>query len=443
MTTTANTWTADDLKAWRARLGWTQAQAAESTCYHLAAWKNLEGGKRTISSTLRRLCLLVERERTRSLVSLTGTAGHRQAFASEDRVLDHVRELRRTRPTAQRYVSLFSGLEAATAAMERIGADAAAVAYAEVDPVANAVLRHRWPDVPRTGDVTAFDWSRLRGHVDLVFGGSPCQSFSSAGKRLGIRDPRGNLALHYLRSVEAMQPEFFVYENVPGLLTSDHGDDFEVFLREVDAIGYSCAWRVLDAQDFGLPQRRKRLWIVGERGGSGHGPAEVLALQDGEDGCPAEGGARWSRRPRRTAGGTGTLTSVDWSDPASWAHAEDPEPPVPAPTPMPTSVQAADLRHCTLGDVASTLQVGPATGYSLNAMPVLLVDGLLRRLTPVEALRLQGFDDDWVDGVWVGGRPLTDSDVYGLAGNSWPVTVAAWILERLLALREADMAEAA
>ncbi len=100
-------------------------------------------------------------------------------------------------------------------------------------------------------------------------------------------------------------------------------------------------------------------------------------------------------------------------------------------------VCAADLRHGTVGGIASTLQVGPASGWSLNAMPCLVHDAagetVIRRVTPLECLRLQGYDDDWLDSVRIGGSELTDSDRYRLAGNSWAVPVAAWVLERLLA----------
>ena len=111
----------------------------------------------------------------------------------------------------------------------------------------------------------------------------------------------------------------------------------------------------------------------------------------------------------------------------------------------PTDVFAADLRHCTLSDETMTLQVGPLGGWSLNAIPCALEtrpDGtVLRRFTPLECLRLQGFDDDWLDGVRVGGKPLTDSDRYRLAGNAWSVPVAAWVLERLLARIAGNLAQ--
>jgi hypothetical protein len=111
-----------------------------------------------------------------------------------------------------RYASLFDGLGAAHLAAPA-GWDC--VASSEIDPHALAVLAHHWPSHRQVGDVTAFDWDCLHGSVDLVCGGSPCQSFSIAGKRLGLDDPRGNLALVFLDVVRRSGARWFVYENVP------------------------------------------------------------------------------------------------------------------------------------------------------------------------------------------------------------------------------------
>ena len=172
-----------------------------------------------------------------------------------------------------RYISLFSGVEAATLAWEPLGWEA--VAFAEIEPFPSAVLAHRWPDVPNLGDVTKVDWSKYRGTVDLVVGGSPCQAFSVAGKREGLLDERGQLMLEYVRAVREVKPRWFLWENVPGVLSQDKGRAFGTLLREMDELGYSCAWRVLDAQFFGVAQRRRRVFLVGCLG-SGGGASAVL-----------------------------------------------------------------------------------------------------------------------------------------------------------------------
>ena len=167
-----------------------------------------------------------------------------------------------------RYISLFSGVEAATLAWEPLGWEP--VAFAEIEPFPSAVLAHRWPDVPNLGDVTKVDWSKYRGTVDLVVGGSPCQAFSVAGKREGLLDERGQLMLEYVRAVREVEPRWFLWENVPGVLSQDGGRAFGTLLREMDELGYGMAWRVLDAQFFGVAQRRRRVFLVGCLGGGAH-----------------------------------------------------------------------------------------------------------------------------------------------------------------------------
>ena len=174
-----------------------------------------------------------------------------------------------------RYISLFSGVEACSVAWHHMDNWIPKV-FAEFDAFPSAVLKHQFPHVPNVGDVTKHEWKQYEGQIELVVGGSPCQSFSVAGKRLGMDDPRGNLALHYLRIIDEVKPQWFIFENVPGLLSSDNGRDFATFLREVENIGYGCAYRVLDAQYFGVPQRRRRLFVVGHIDGDWRRAAAVL-----------------------------------------------------------------------------------------------------------------------------------------------------------------------
>lgn len=137
---------------------------------------------------------------------------------------------------------------------------------AEIDPFASAVLAERHPSAVNLGDVSAPDFAeraRAIARPDVLVFGSPCQSFSIAGRRLGLDDPRGNLALVALRVVAELRPDWFVFENVPGLMSLDAGRAFGTFLGTVGQLGYHAAWRVLDAQHFGVAQRRARLFVVG------------------------------------------------------------------------------------------------------------------------------------------------------------------------------------
>lgn len=166
-----------------------------------------------------------------------------------------------------RYVSLFSGIEAASLAWEPLGWEA--VAFAEIEPFPCKVLEKRFPGVPNLGDVSKVDWSPYAGAVDVIVGGSPCQAFSVAGKRKGLMDERGRLMLEYVRAVRDLGPRWLVWENVPGVLSQDGGRAFGTLLGALDDIGYSLAWRVLDAQFFGVAQRRRRVFLVGHIGAGG------------------------------------------------------------------------------------------------------------------------------------------------------------------------------
>ena len=160
-----------------------------------------------------------------------------------------------------RYISLFSGIEAASVAWEPLGFEA--VAFSEIDPFCSQLLRERYPHVPNLGDISTIDWRSYHGKVDIVVGGSPCQAFSVAGPRTGLLDERSALMLEYVRAVREAKPTWSVWENVPGVLSQDGGRAFATLQRELENCGYSLAWRVLDAQFFGVAQRRRRVFLVG------------------------------------------------------------------------------------------------------------------------------------------------------------------------------------
>lgn len=162
-----------------------------------------------------------------------------------------------------KYVSIFSGIEAATVAWHPLGWEP--LAFSEIDPFPSTVLQHHYPDIPNLGDITKIDWSPYVGAADIVVGGSPCQSFSVVGKREGLAGASG-LMFEYIRAVRELRPRWFVWENVPGAFTSERGEAYRQLLSEMDALGYGLAWRVLDAQFFGVAQRRERVFLVGSLG---------------------------------------------------------------------------------------------------------------------------------------------------------------------------------
>ena len=202
-----------------------------------------------------------------------------------------------------RYLSVCSGIEAATQAWHPLGWQP--VAFSEIEPFPCAVLKHHYPDVPNWGDMTKFqEWPDA--DVDVLCGGTPCQSFSVAGLRQGLADPRGNLMLTFGAIAARYRPRWLVWENVPGVLSSNGGRDFGAFLGMLGQLGYGVAYRVLDAQHvrtrrfpWAVPQRRRRVFVVGYFG-DWRRAAAVLFDRESLSGHPA---------PRREAG-KGTSASV-------------------------------------------------------------------------------------------------------------------------------------
>jgi DNA (cytosine-5)-methyltransferase 1 len=159
-----------------------------------------------------------------------------------------------------KYIDVCSGISAPTAAWKPLGWQA--LCYAEIEPAPRSVLAHHYPEVPLRGDFTEISGDEY-GPVDLLVGGTPCQSFSIAGLRGGLGDDRGNLALEFARLADRTRPRWVVWENVPGVLSSNGGRDFGSILGALAELGYGTAYSVLDAQHFGVPQRRRRVFVVG------------------------------------------------------------------------------------------------------------------------------------------------------------------------------------
>jgi len=159
------------------------------------------------------------------------------------------------------YLSVCSGIEAATVAWHDMGWKP--VGFSEIEKFPSQLLQHHYPHVTNYGDMTKFKEWNINEPVNLLVGGTPCQSFSVAGLRKGLEDPRGNLMLTYLGIADHFKPKWLLWENVPGVLSSNGGEDFACFLKGLAELGYGFAYRVLDAQHFGVPQRRRRVFVVG------------------------------------------------------------------------------------------------------------------------------------------------------------------------------------
>ena len=165
-----------------------------------------------------------------------------------------------------KYGSVCSGIEAASVAWHDLGWEPQW--FSEIEQFPSEVLKYRFPHVPNLGDMTTINQNPIADErpIDLLVGGTPCQSFSVAGLRKGLADPRGNLMLTFLSIADKFRPKWVVWENVPGVLSSNGGKDFGTFLGALGELGYGFAYRVLDAQHFGVAQRRRRVFVVGYLG---------------------------------------------------------------------------------------------------------------------------------------------------------------------------------
>jgi DNA (cytosine-5)-methyltransferase 1 len=438
-----------------------------------------------------------------------------------------------------RYLSVCSGIEAASVAWHHLGWEP--VGFSEIEPFPAAVLAHRFPNVPNYGDMTKFEeWPIERGTIDVLVGGTPCQSFSVAGLRQGLADPRGNLMLTYLAIADRLRPRWLVWENVPGVLSSGGGRDFGTFLGALGQLGYGWAYRVLDAQYVrvggwprAVPQRRRRVFVVGCLG-NWAAAGEVLALSEGlqrnlearrakRKGVAADsqgGVARcittgemkrqdyetWMNHPviaQPTAGTLGTRglrshTELDGhgayipvapvpiqdgremqkaqngigigthGDPAytlDTTGAQAVGQPVPydlfqitapvnrqnrAPGDPCHTLAKDNAAHAavafTVGNAARgqgpspssevfpTLKSGEGRGLD-DQWPSVMTNMTVRRLTPRECERLQGFPDDWTMIPYRGKPPeeCPDGPRYKALGNSMACNCMSWIGERIAA----------
>lgn len=325
-----------------------------------------------------------------------------------------------------RYLSVCSGIEAASVAWHRLGWQAAA--FSEIEPFPRAVLAHHYPDIPLHGDFTTIGASEY-GAIDLLVGGTPCQSFSVAGLRGGLDDDRGVLALEFARLAQRTQPRWILWENVPGALSSNSGRDFGSILGALEELGYGWAFRTLDAQYFGVPQRRRRVFLVGYRG-DWRPPAKVLFER------PRTGGHQTptERKGHRHApvcwwdGGqlSQTLDAVLYKKQALPEKNRFPAIRVPYWAPCP----ACEDYWCTLHNTHAydcdcpSIEEWEVDPYSPQR---------LRYITPLEAERLQGFPDDWTRIPWRGrdADQCPDGPRYKAIGNSMAVPVMKWIVTRI------------
>jgi DNA (cytosine-5)-methyltransferase 1 len=334
------------------------------------------------------------------------------------------------------YGSVCSGIEAASVAWEPLGWELAWLA--EIEPFCCDLLMHYHPDVPNLGDMRGIDGS-VRP-IELLVGGTPCQSFSVAGKRLGLDDPRGNLTLEYLRIARDLRPSWLVWENVPGILSHDGGRTFGTFLGLLVQLGYGFAYRVLDAQFFGVPQRRRRVFVVGHLGDWRRAAAVLFERESlrGDIAPRRKEGEGAPTIPSRSSAGGGLGTDFDL-DGGLIAGTPD------------TECGAGKLSHQSAAshhliadhywngsDVSDTIDASVCakrqTMPEKNRFAAVVTRTIraIRRLTPRECERLQGFPDDYtLIPRGKKGKLAADGPRYKALGNSMAVPVIRWIGERI------------
>jgi DNA (cytosine-5)-methyltransferase 1 len=310
----------------------------------------------------------------------------------------------------------------------------------EFDAKARAVLARHWPSVTQHTDVRSFDGTSDR--VDVLCGGFPCQDLSIAGRRAGLAGERSGLFYEFARIIGEAQPQWVVIENVPGLLSSQRGGDMGVVVGTLADLGYGVAWRVLDAQYFGVAQRRRRVFIVGCAGDAARA-GQVLLEPDGvrrdpparrEAGSTAASGAG-----RRLVAGSGDIvTSLSASLGSAGPDAAHAQAGWLIPTHdvspclqerggkgVDSDMTQAHVITPTLTAGAGTNCMAPGHGGKDQLIEAAFAPGAgVRRLTPTECERLQGFPDGWTDG-------QADSSRYRQLGNAVCVPVAEWLGRRI------------
>lgn len=367
-----------------------------------------------------------------------------------------------------RYLSVCSGIEAASVAADPLGWIPAA--FAEVAAFPSSVLEYRFPGVPNLGDFTKIEASNV-GTIDLLVGGTPCQSFSIAGQRLGLDDPRGNLTLEFFSLASRLRPRWIVWENVPGVLSIDGGDTFGAILGTLGKLGYGFAYRVLDAQYFGVAQRRRRVFVVGCLASDWRRAAAVLFEPEGLRRRPASGRAAGKEIAGTLSGSTGgadendaasgrliaksllagagqrnnpfteNLIAFDYQGAGNQGDLGASLPGVGAlgTTKTPAVFDASSITSPTNLSTVAPGSPAPTMGRRSDLQTI---GAGVRRLTPRECERLQGFPDDWTAIPYhrnlkdlLLGDPKTaiapDSLRYKAIGNSMAVPVMRWIFERI------------
>lgn len=294
--------------------------------------------------------------------------------------------------------SFFSGIGGIDLGFERTKAFRIAF-QCEIDQFCLTILEERWPSVPKGNDIREINCEDVP-RSEVWVGGFPCQDVSVAamGPRIGLRGKQSSLFFEYARLLGDARPRVFLIENVPGLLSSHGGRDFEIVIRTLAKLGYGVGWRVFNSKNFGVPQSRQRVYIVGCRG-DWKGPGQILFEPERREGDP-EQSRKNGEKPispfKKVFGDTVKGPLVQG---------------------IAYCLYACSPRH---------------TGTDWSRTYVSYPQGQVRRLTPLETERVQGFPDGWtIPNSGYGDVDKLDSLRYHALGNAVTVPVAEWIGGRI------------
>lgn len=320
------------------------------------------------------------------------------------------------------------------------------IGFSEIDKYASAVLKYHWPNTKNYGDITSIDWSEVPD-FDLLTGGSPCQDLSIAGKRAGLEGARSGLFYEYMRAVKEKRPKYFIWENVKGALSSNKGFDFAAVLSEMAEAGYSLWWQVLNAKDFGVPQNRERIFVIGFRDGSPReifferGTAEQTSktekLSEPISNClrtnysNGHSNETYIRQLNQPTHSNDRVYGEDGLSPClNTMQGGNRQPFVCRPVITPDRLEKRQngRRFKEDGEPSFTLTSQDKHGVYLPPR--------IRRLTPTECERLMGLPNGWTTKGIIDNKEvdISDSQRYKLCGNGVVVNVVEEILKQIIKL---------
>jgi len=312
-----------------------------------------------------------------------------------------------------RYFSTFTGVGGFDMGMPP---DWECVGMSEIDKYANMVLKYRYMDVKNYGDIEKINYEELPD-FDVLIGGSPCQDISVAGKRAGLAGLRSRLFFSYVALLKVKQPDYFIFENVKGLLSSNEGRDFAEVINQFSEAGYDIWWQVLDAADFGIPQHRERIFILGSLGGSGFRKVFLKRKDKGKDIELQRQQANTITRRYKQSQATGTYIAeckFNAQIVASRGRMENGQ-----------WVQKIESRKDNKCNALTSVQKDNMVS----------VDSRIRYLTPLECERLMGWSDNWTK-YGIDGKgdivELSDNARYNLIGNGVVPQVVREIVRHIM-----------